>query len=105
MKVGDMERVGTILENEALSLHAMMMTSPESYTLLQPNSLLVMEMVRAFRSETKIPLYFTLDAGPNLHLIYPDSHKNKIQTFISNELSSFAVKIIDDGRGEGPKKC
>jgi diphosphomevalonate decarboxylase len=105
LKSGDMTIVGEVLESEALSLHAMMMTSPQSYTLLRPNSLLVMEMVRSFRTETKLPLYFTLDAGPNVHLIYPDTFRNKIETFISNELAPFAQRIIADGRGEGPVKC
>ncbi len=105
LKAGDMEVVGSILEAEALSLHAMMMTSPDSFTLLKPNSLLLMDMVRTFREETKLPLYFTLDAGPNLHLIYPYSHRNKIETFINNELTPLSQRIITDSRGEGPQKC
>ena len=105
LKVGDMERVGEILENEAFSLHAMMMTSPQSFTLLRPNSLNAIEIVRAFREETKIPVYFTLDAGPNLHLIYPPSFKNKVETFINVELANFASSVIHDQRGDGPMKC
>jgi diphosphomevalonate decarboxylase len=105
MKTGDVEAMGTILEAEALALHAMMLTSPEYYTLLKPNSLAAMAAVWDFRKQTKIPLYFTLDAGPNLHLIYPDAFKNKIDTFIANELTSLTEKIIYDKIGEGPKKC
>lgn len=102
---GDIEEMGRILENEALSLHAMMMTSPEAYTLLKPKTLEAIEMIRAFRRETKLPLYFTLDAGPNLHLIYPEKDLHKIKTFITHELSPLGEKIIEDGRGEGPVKC
>jgi diphosphomevalonate decarboxylase len=97
--------MGRVMESEALSLHAMMLTSPEAYTLLKPNSIAAMEMIWAFRRETKLPLYFTLDAGPNLHLIYPQSHEHKIKTFISHELSPLAQKVIEDERGEGPVKC
>lgn len=105
LKAGEVEEMGRILESEALSLHAMMMTSPEAYTLLKPNSLAAIDMIWSFRRETKLPLYFTLDAGPNLHLIYPESDQHKIRTFISNELSVFTEKIIEDERGEGPVKC
>lgn len=105
LTTGDLEEMGRILESEALSLHAMMMTSPEAYTLLRPNTIAAMEMIWAFRRETKLPLYFTLDAGPNLHLIYPESHQHKIKTFISHELSKFAQRVIEDERGEGPAKC
>ncbi len=105
LKKGDMERTGVILESEALSLHAMMLTSPVPYTLLKPNTLAAIDMIWAFREETKLPLYFTLDAGPNLHLLYPETAANKIKTFISVELSKFATMVIDDERGEGPVKC
>lgn len=105
MKAGDFDRVGLILENEALQLHAMMLTSPHSFTLLRPNTLAAIELIRIFRHETKLPLYFTLDAGPNLHLIYPPEHKAKILTFIDNELSPLSMNIIYDQRGEGPLPC
>lgn len=105
MKTGDFERVGLILENEALQLHAMMMTSPASFTLLRPNTLAAIEMIRDFRLQTQLPLYFTLDAGPNLHLIYPEASKNKIKAFIDTELKAFSMEIIFDQRGEGPLSC
>ncbi len=105
LKTGDMEKVGDILEAEALSLHAMMLTSPNPYTLFRPNTLKAIEMTWDFRKQTKLPLYFTLDAGPNLHLIYPEVFKNKIHTFITHELTPFCQKFIDDQKGEGPVKC
>lgn len=105
MQSGDLEEVGKILEAEALSLHAMMMTSPDAYTLLKPNSLAAMEAIWAFRRETQLPLYFTLDAGPNLHLIYPEAFNHKIQTFIGHELAPLAESIIHDRIGEGPHPC
>ncbi len=105
LQSGDVEEVGQILEAEALSLHAMMMTSPEAYTLLKPNSLAAMEAIWAFRRETQLPLYFTLDAGPNLHLIYPEAFKHKIQTFIGHELAPLAECLIHDKTGDGPQRC
>lgn len=102
---GDMEEVGRITENEAFSLHAMMMTAPESFTLLKPNTLAAIELLRDFRRESKLPVYFTLDAGPNLHLIYPEEGARKIETFIEHELKPLSEKIIKDQRGEGPVPC
>lgn len=105
LKSGDMETMGRILEGEALSLHAMMMTSPEAYMLMRPNTLAAIERIWAMRRETGLPLYFTLDAGPNLHLIYPEAFQNKIQTFINHELSPLCHKIINDEVGDGAFKC
>lgn len=105
MKTGDFEVVGRILESEALSLHAMMLTSPSPYTLLKPSTLKAIEMIRQFRHDSQIGLYFTLDAGPNLHLIYPESEASKVLTFIQHELTPLAEKIIHDEIGEGPFRC
>lgn len=100
---GDFETFGSILESEALSLHAMMMSSIPSYILLEPNSILAIEKIKEFRDETKLPLYFTIDAGPNIHLIYPDSIKHKVLGFISSELAPlcYQKKVIHDEIGEG----
>ncbi len=104
LKNGDLEEMGRILESEALTLHSLMMTSPTPYTLLKPNTLAVIDRLWAFRRETKIPLFFTLDAGPNLHLIYPDTYQNKVKTFISHELAPLTELIIEDEMGDGPQK-
>lgn len=101
MLAGDLEVMGNTLENEALSLHAMMMTSPDAFILFGPESLRVMAEVRQFRRDSKIPLYYTLDAGPNLHLIYPPSVKAAADAFIN----SLGLSVIFDSVGEGPVKC
>ena len=100
---GDFLRFGEILENEALSLHALMMSSYPSYLLLKPNSLNIIEKVRQFRKDTKCPLYFTIDAGPNIHLIYPASKKDSVEKFIEKELKGFCSggKYILDKVGLG----
>jgi diphosphomevalonate decarboxylase len=105
LKSGDIDSLGSILESEALSLHAMMLTSPKPYILMKGNTLLAIEAIWAFRRETQLPIFFTLDAGPNLHLIYPESYKKKITPFINEVLSPFSERIIFDELGKGPHKC
>ena len=104
LRNGDIETFGRITESEALTLHALMMTSTPSYILMQPNSLKLIEMVRLFRKETGHPLYFSLDAGPNLHLLYPDSAKVPVKEFIKTELLKYCYngEWIEDGMGTGP---
>ena len=104
LRKGDVETFGIIAENEALTLHALMMTSNPSYLLMRPNTIQLIEMVRDFRKETKLPLFFSLDAGPNLHLLYPDNEAAKIQSFINAELKPFCEngEIISDQVGNGP---
>lgn len=91
MRDGDLESFGEIVENEALTLHALMMSSSSSYVLLKPSSLAIISKVREFRTQTRVPLYFTIDAGPNIHLLYPDSFKDVVEGFIKTELRVLCV--------------
>jgi diphosphomevalonate decarboxylase len=96
LKVGDWKRVGEITEVEALTLHAMMMTSNPGYILLAPKSLDVIGLVRAFRASSGVPLFFTIDAGPNMHLLYRDEDHQKVETFIKHELSPLLENVLWD---------
>lgn len=106
MKAGDLEAFGKIAEDEALALHALMMTSNPSYILMRPDSLAIIEKVRQYRLDTKIPLYFTLDAGPNVHLLYPGAHVQDVRAFIEQELSEHCDSgyVQQDWVGEGPEE-
>ncbi len=106
MHTGDIETFGRIAEDEALTLHALMMASSPSYILMRPNSLRLIEMVRDYRATTNLPLYFTLDAGPNLHLLYPQSDAATIENFIRAELAPLCENSqwIADCVGAGPKE-
>lgn len=105
IKHGDWEQFGTILENEALTLHAMMMTSTPAVILMMPQTIGVMHAVRKFRQETNIPLYFTIDAGANVHLIYPASHIDKTTDFITSHLVHYCKngQYINDKNGQGAR--
>jgi len=101
---GDFKCFGEILENEALSLHALMMTSYPSFILLTPKSLELIELIRSFRAKTNLNLYFTIDAGPNIHLIYPDTDKLRVEEFIKSQCEGICEKIIFDKKGDGATK-
>ena len=106
LKLGDLESFGQIVENEALSLHAMMMASHKSFILLKANSLNIIEKIRSFRADTSIPLYFSIDAGPNPHLMYPDVHAQRVKAFIKEELLHLCDghQCLEDQVGKGPLK-
>lgn len=105
LRDGDIKSFGRIVENEALSLHGLMMTSDPSVILLHPNSLKAIDSIKAFRTENQIDMYFTIDAGANIHLIYFEKDKNIILRFIRESLSSLCIdnKVIHDQYGNGPK--
>ena len=102
MRTGDVDAFGNILESEALTLHALMMAS--NYILVKPNTLTLIEKVQAFRKDTGQPLYFSLDAGPNLHLLFPGRIKEEVENFINGELVQYCEngQWIADEVGKGP---
>ena len=85
-KTGDLKAFIEIVENEALSLHAMMMTSLPYYVLMKPNTLEIINKIWAFRKETNSNVCFTLDAGANVHVLYPEQEAEQVMKFIQNEL-------------------
>ena len=103
---GDVDKFIRIVENEALTLHAMMMTSNPSYVLLKPQSLEIINRIRRFREKSRIPVCFTIDAGPNIHLIYFQENELDVKAFIERELEQFCEKgkWIDDCLGSGPER-
>ncbi len=102
---GNLKEFGKIVENEALSLHAMMMTSMPSFILMHPRTLQVIHKLWDFRKRTRKHLYFTLDAGANVHLLYPSLEEKEIVHFINSELLKYCDgKLIFDRIGIGPKE-
>ncbi len=106
MKTDNVDSFGKIAENEAMTLHALMMCSDPSYILIEPGTLEIIKEIRSFRHSTKLPIYFTLDAGPNIHLLYPDSVKEDAEKLIRDHLIQFTENnvVIKDKVGYGPSR-
>ena len=103
---GDIITFGHIVEKEALTLHALMMSSEPSYLLMKPNTLAIIEKVRQLRGKEGVPVCFTLDAGPNVHLLYPEAAAARVETFIREELLTYCEEgqCIMDQVGQGPEE-
>ena len=104
LQQGEMERFIELCEAEALALHALMMLSKDYFLLMQPGSLGIIERTMQFRRTTKIPVGFTLDAGPNVHLLYPEEAHSSIQEFVTSELDGFVKDVRFDQIGRGPER-
>ena len=102
---GDLDKFMNIVESEALSLHAMMMTSNPYFILMKPHTLSILEKVWEYREQTGKHLCFTLDAGANVHLLYPAAEKEEVLAFIEKDLVAFCQKnhYICDSTGHGAR--
>ena len=106
LKQGNISDFGKIAEDEAMTLHALMMCSDPSYILMEEGTLSVIKKIKHFRERTAIPVFFTLDAGPNVHVLYPDEVENQVNSFIQDELKPYCNegRVIRDKVGAGPEK-
>ncbi len=103
LETGDLETFIQIVESEALTLHAMMMTSMPYFILMKPNTLEIINAIWKFRKERNIPVCFTLDAGANVHILYSANDKVAVLQFIQHELVGYCQngQYICDAIGKG----
>jgi diphosphomevalonate decarboxylase len=103
---GDFPTFIKIVESEALTLHAMMMTSHPYFILMKPHTLSIIEEIWEFRKQTEIPVCFTLDAGANVHLLFPAAHKDRVTELVNSKLAQYCdnSSYICDNIGSGAIK-
>lgn len=85
LKEKNFQKLGELIESEALELHAIYLTSNPSLIYLLPSTLSVIREVKKWR-ENGIPVYFTLNTGQDIHLVCEKKDAEKI--------SALAQKIV-----------
>lgn len=90
---------GKLVEEEALELHAIMLTSKPSLIYWTPKTLEIMRFTHMMRKE-KLEVYFTIDAGPHIYLICPNKDKEKV---IDKLKSIKEIEIIVNEPANGAK--
>lgn len=73
----DFDALASIVELDSDMMHAVMMTSTPALHYWQPASLSVMQAVRQWRGEG-LPVCYTVDAGPNVHVICPETEAHVV---------------------------
>jgi diphosphomevalonate decarboxylase len=106
LREGDFDSFAQVTENEALTIHGLMLSSDPGYILINDQAITIIEKIRKYRKKSKSKITFTMDAGPNVHVLYPQSNKEEAITFIEQELKQHCEdgKIIHDFIGPGPEK-
>ncbi len=77
----DLALLGRVAEAEAMLLHATAMTAEPPVLYWLPATVAVMRQAWAWRRDG-LPVYCTLDAGPNLHVLTTPEHTPQVATGI-----------------------
>lgn len=73
----DFERLGRTAESNALAMHATMIAAWPPVLYWLPESVAAMHRVGDLRADG-VPVYFTMDAGPNLKLLFPREQETRL---------------------------
>jgi len=74
----DFQTFAEVVEHDCQLMHAIMMTSQPPLIYWQPATLAIIQAVRAWR-EDSLPVCYTIDAGPNVHVLCPRQHRQTVE--------------------------
>ncbi len=106
LKSGDKQSFIRIVENEAFTLHALMMTSEDGFMLMEPETVRIITRIQQLRKETGLDICFTLDAGPNVHLLFFEEQFEQVDKLIVEDIIKNIEQNtwLNDFYGSGPEK-
>ena len=72
---------------------------------MKPNTLKIINKIWEYRVRTDSNVCFTLDAGANVHVLFPKAEKEQVYEFIKSELVAYCQNghYICDSVGTGAK--
>jgi len=101
----DLEKLGDLAEAEALEMHSVMLSSSPPACYLAPSTSDFLAWVRRARARGDLPAWFTLDAGPNVHLLCAPEDRDTVLAHIRREYCGLhgELNILVDQTGLGPR--
>ncbi len=82
MRKKDFSSFGELIENEALEMHAVMITSAPPLIYWLPETLKLIKLTAEWR-KLGVSVYFTLNTGQNVHLITDKKNKDRVLRLIN----------------------
>lgn len=98
----DLAVLGEVSEEEAIELHLIAMSSRPPIFYWRPATLALIHQVLAWRSEG-LAVYFTMDAGPNVHLLCEERDVESIVSMLGRVAE--VQQIIVNAPGPGAHLC
>jgi diphosphomevalonate decarboxylase len=96
----NLKELGDLIETEALEMHSVIMSADPAVTYMKGASSSLLAWIRKTRAAGNLPAYFTMDAGPNVHLICERKNAEAIAEAVKTNFNNF--EIIIDVIGKGP---
>lgn len=98
IKNKDINRIGKIAELNAMRMHALNMSAEPSFTYFNSETLKTIELIHDLRNQG-INCYYTLDAGPNVKVIYDRKNRDRILKALQIEFKRDQLVVAHPGPG------
>ncbi len=95
----DLWELGPLIEEEALEMHSVIMTASEPVQYLDERSFQVICWLRKWRQENAAAAFFTIDAGPNIHIISHKRHQATLKEALYTRFPDLGVILDKVGSG------
>ena len=92
------EKLGSVSEANCLKMHATTLGATPPFTYWQDSTMAVMTTVQGLRKQG-IPAYFTIDAGPNVKVLYLPEHETEVLRALKGTKDVEKVIVSSVGRG------
>lgn len=94
----DIDQIGHLAQTNALRMHALNLAADPGFTYFNAATLKAMETIDHLR-ETGVSCYYTMDAGPNVKVIYDRRDRETILTALTPQFGADHLVVAKPGPG------
>lgn len=94
----DIDQIGHIAEENALRMHALTLSADPGYTYFNAETLTIINAIKNLRDQG-VNCYYTMDAGPNVKVIYNRANREQILTALSKLIGRDRLVVSQPGPG------
>ena len=98
IQTDDFKQIGSLMERNFLAMHASMMASTPPVHYINDQSWHVLDSLRHARQHEGLDVYATMDAGPNVKLLYRTQDEERLTTWIQTH---FPYPMLSSRIAEG----
>ena len=95
----ELSSLGEAMEEDCLTMHTVAMTSKPPIFYWDPATIEVMRKVQGLRARAGLQCYFTIDAGPNVHVITTEEESDQVRRELEALPGVLEVLRLDTGPG------
>lgn len=98
----DFEKLQNVAEEDALDMHAVMESSTPPLRYLNEETHRIIREVTTLREQEHLPMLYTMDAGPTVHLICEESARDAVSSFARHQ-KIFGCTVFETKVGPGAR--